>query len=120
MQIMIDGTDITSLIKFQGVKWLRSDVDGSNAGRNMAATMIRDRVGTKMRLDISCKPLTDAEHKLLMRLLEPEFVSVSYDDPMLGYRTAVMYSNNHSSEYLMTMKNGTEYWQNVSFPLIER
>lgn len=119
MQIMIDGTDITGFIKFQGVKWSRNDVDGPNAGRNMSATMIRDRVATKMRIDVSCHPLTDAEHKLLMRLLEPEFISVYYDDPIRGTGTLVMYSNNHSSEFLM-IKDGVKYWHNISFPLIER
>ena len=120
MQIMIDGTDITGYIKFQGLKWARNDVDGPTAGRNMAGNMIRDRVGTKMRMDISCRPLKDAEHKMLMQLLMPEFISVYYDDPVYGTGTKVMYANNHDSEYCIKKPNGEEYWHNVSFPLIER
>lgn len=120
MQIMIDGTDITGYIKFQGLKWSRNDVDGPTAGRNMAGNMIRDRVGTKIRMDISCRPLKDSEHKNLMQLLMPEFVSVYYDDPVYGTGTKVMYANNHASEYCILRPNDDEYWHNVSFPLIER
>lgn len=120
MQVMIDGMDITRFIKFQGLKWSRNDVDGPSAGRNIRGDMIRDRVGTKIRMDISCKPLKDAEHKMLMQLLMPEFVSVYYDDPVYGTGTKVMYANNHNSEYCIRRPNGDEYWHNVSFPLIER
>jgi len=119
MQIIIDGTDITSLIAYRGVKWSRNDIDGPNAGRNMAGTMIRDRVTTKMRLDVTCHPLTDEHHTMLMRLLMPEFVTVSYFDPVDGQVSKVMYANNNSSGYLM-VKNGTEYWEEVTFPLVER
>ena len=120
MQIMIDGTDITDFIAYQGFKWSRNDIDGSSAGRNLQGFMIRDRVSTKMRLDITCRPLRDAEHKRLMALLEPEFISVYYDDPMRGTGTVIMYSNNHGSEYCIKKPNGEEWWHNVSFPLIEK
>lgn len=119
MRILINGTDITDYIKFGGVKWGRNDVDGPNAGRNLEGTMIRDRVATKIRLDISCRPLTDTEHTRLMNLLMPDNITVNYDDPVYGSASKVMYANNHSSEYLMRDEKGREYWHNVSFPLIE-
>lgn len=120
MQVLIDGTDITRLIKFQGLKWSRNDIDGPNAGRNLAGYMIRDRVATKIRLDISCVPMTDADHDMLMNLLMPEFVSVVYDDPVYGIVQKTMYANNNSSEYCILRSDGTEIWYNVSFPLVER
>ena len=43
MRILIDGTDITDFIAYQGLKVTRSDIDGPNAGRNLAGTMLRDR-----------------------------------------------------------------------------
>lgn len=119
MRITINGTDITGYIKQRGVKWGRNDVDGPNAGRNLSGKMIRDRVATKIRLDIACRPLTGAEHTQLMKLLLPERITVTYDDPLYGYVSKVMYANNHSSDYLIERKNGTEYWHNVGFPLIE-
>ena len=120
MTVSINGTDITDFIAFQGLKWSRNDIDGVNAGRNMQGNMIRDRVGTKIRMDITCRPLRNAEHKRLMKLLMPEFVSVYYEDPVYGTGTKIMYANNHSSEYCIRHANGDEWWHNVSFPLIEK
>lgn len=131
--IKIDGTDITHLIAYQGVQWKRSDIDGPNSGRTMSGLMIRDRVATKIRLDITCKPLKLDELRMLLNLIYPEFVTVTYDDPMLGTVTKIMYANNNSAQFLMhkTYKKPSElwyveekapeeYWTNVKFPLVER
>ena len=119
-RITIDGTDITDLIAYNGFKWGRHDVDGQNAGRNINGTMIRDRVAVKVRLDITCRPLTDSEHTMLMQLLVPEFVQVTYEDPIDGLTTKTMYANNHNSTFLIKKPWGTEYWGSVTFPLVER
>jgi len=115
MRIAINGVDITDYIKYQGVKWSRNDIDGVNAGRNLAGTMIRDRVSTKIRMDITCRPLTWREHQILMNLLMPEFVTVAYTDPLTGSTTSkVMYANNHDSTYTLAKRDG------IAFPLIEK
>ena len=119
MQIIIDGTDITSYIQHQGIKWSRNDVDGPNAGRNLAGTMIRDRVATKIRLDITCHPLTEDQHRTLLRAILPEYVTVNVTDPMYGSTSMTMYSNNNSSEHCVITEDGVEYWHNITFPLIE-
>ncbi len=118
--IMIDGTPITGMIKDGGVKWSRNDIDGANAGRNLAGTEIRDRIATKIRLDITCRKLTYAELSQLMGLLYPEFVSVSYADPLFGTRTAVMYCNKNDAEIFRRKASGTEQWTPASFALVER
>ena len=117
--ITIDGNDITNAIAHQGVKWSRNDIDGPSAGRTISGLMIRDRVATKIRLDITCRPLTTLELRYLMNLIYPEFVQVTYDDPLLGTVTKTMYANNHSAQIYMLHGND-ELWHNVSFPLIER
>lgn len=119
MQIIIDGVNITNYIQHQGIKWSRNDVDGPNAGRNLKGRMIRDRVATKIRLDITCRPLTAAEHTRLLNAILPEYVTVNYTDPMYGNVSKVMYSNNNSSEHCVIAPDGVEYWHNISFPLIE-
>ena len=119
-RIMIDGTDITDLIASGGVKWSRNDIDGPNAGRTMSGLMIRDRVSTKIRLDITCRPLELAEVRTLLNLIYPEFVTVTYDDPMFGYVSKTMYANNNSSQFWLKRPGGNELWNNVTFPLVER
>ena len=119
--ISIDGTDITDFIAYQGVQWKRADIDGVNAGRTLSGLMIRDRVATKIRLDIKCRPLKLTEVRTLLNLLMPEFVYVTYDDPMDGQVTRTMYANNNGAQFLFARNNDTvEYWDNVSFPLVER
>ena len=119
--ISIDGTDITNLIAYQGVQWKRNDIDGPSAGRTLSGLMIRDRVATKIRLDITCRQLTLDEARMLLNLLMPEFVSVTYDDPMDGLVTRTMYANNNGAQFLFARDNDTkEWWDNVSFPLVER
>lgn len=131
--ITINGTDITDMIAFQGVKWTRADIDGPSAGRTLSGLMIRDRVATKIRLDITCRPLKSDELNTLLNLILPEFVTVTYEDPMEGLVTKTMYANNNNAQFLMkktyelpdelwyyTEREPVEYWSEVTFPLVER
>ena len=120
MRILIDGTDITDFIAYQGLKVTRSDIDGPNAGRNLAGTMLRDRVATKLRFDITCRPLHLWEIKILNNLLMPEYVSVQSDEPTYGNTTMIMYSNNNSYEFCINREGDDELWHNINFPLIEK
>ena len=118
--ITIDGTDITNFIAEGGVKWSRNDIDGPSAGRNLNGTEIRDRIATKIRLDITCRKLSYEEQQRLVAALYPEFVSVYYADPLFGIRTAVMYCNKNESEIFRRKSNGTEQWAPASFALVEK
>lgn len=118
MTLTINGYDITKYIAKGGIKWQRQDVD-VDAGRTLDGLMHRGRVATKIRLDVTCRPLTMAETRDLLPRLLPESVTVSYDDPMYGVVTKQMYANNHPAEYLMRNVGGVEYWDGVTFPLIE-
>lgn len=121
--LIIDGEDFTGYLKASGgyaVK--RNDVDGENSGRvTMDATMQRDRRAVKMELTLACRPLTGAETKKLLNAIYPEFVTVTYNDPRVGVRENIqMYSNNVPAEYLFRKPDGTEWWDGIKFPLIER
>lgn len=121
ISLTVNGVNmIPYLASKDGLKWSRNDVDGSNAGRTQDGTMYRDRVATKIRLDCSCRPLTAAELSTVLNTIQPVYVSVTYDDPLLGRRTAQFYSNNVPAAFLLEQPNGTAYWGGVSFPLIER
>ena len=119
MILEINGLDIVPYIAFQGVKWTRNDVDGPDAGRTMDAMMHRMRVATKIRLDITCRPLTGSELSTVLNAILPEYVTVRYTDPMYGLVTKTMYANNNPASYLILRDDGTEYWSGVTFPLVE-
>lgn len=118
--IFIDGTDITNYIAAEGVAWSRHDIDGPNAGRNLAGTEIRDRVTTKIRLDVTCRKITYEEQRNLLSLLYPEFITVVYTDPLFGHTSKVMYCNKNESTIFRRMGNGSEKWTPKTFALVER
>ena len=123
MLLKIGGTDFTSYIEAGGFKWQRNDLESPKAGRTLDGTMQRGRVTTKIRLDIKCRPLSNAELTLLLNKIYPEYVTVQYDDPMYGRVTKTMYSNNNPASCLIVHKDSSstwETWDDVSFPLIER
>ena len=120
MTFRINGTDVSGMIAASGVEWQRNDVEGPNAGRTLSARMERDRVAIKITLQATCRPLRKAQTQQLLRLIEPEYVSVTYDDPLLGdARTAVFYSNNVPAKYYFKDPNGVEWWDGIAFPLVE-
>ena len=111
--------DISDMIAFGGVKRDRNDIDGPNAGRTLDGEMHRERVATKIRYDISCRPLTTAELHTLETLIMPEYIWVQVTDPYYGTKTYSMYSNNTSAGFLIRKPDGTEWWNGITFPLIE-
>lgn len=117
MVLKINGTDMLPYIEKQGIKWQRNDIDGSNAGRTMDGKMYRERVTTKIRLDITCLPLSSEEASVVLNAIFPEYVTVEYMDPMYGYVIKTMYSNNIPATYINTI---TDRWEGIAFPLIER
>lgn len=121
MTLTIDGVNMVPYIAYGGVKWQRADVDGQNAGRTLAATMVRDRIAIKRRLDVTCRPLTAKEASVVLKAIEPEYVAVTYTDPAEGGNVSkIMYSNNIPAQFLMEKRDGTEWWGGITFPLIER
>lgn len=120
MKFKINGTDISGWIKAEGLTWQRNDVEGPNAGRNMDATMIRDRKAQKITWSVPIRPLRKYEVQQLLTLINPEYVFVECDDPLWGDdRTAYFYSNNVPAAFKFTDANGTEWWDGISFPLVE-
>lgn len=118
--LKIDGVDVTDYIAYGGVQWQRSDVDGEGAGRDLNGDLRRNRVSTKRRLDITCRPLMESEAKTLLTALMPEWLTVQYYDPQAGITTKTMYANNNPASFLLRKDNGMEYWAGIAFPLIER
>ena len=114
-----DYVDITEYIAFGGLKWSRNDVDSPDTGRTLDGIMHRGRVSTKIRLDITCHPLKANELAIVLNLILPEYIYVRYDDPMYGNVVKHMYSNNNPASYCILKPDGTEYWSDITFPLIE-
>lgn len=113
--------DLLPYIANQGLKWQRSDVDGPSAGRDLSGKLWRNRVATKVRLDVTCRPLTSEETSKVLTAVMPEWVMVRYYDPQVGSVVVkTMYSNNNPASFLLKKTNGNELWGGITFPLIEQ
>jgi len=120
MVFKVDGIDMTPYLAYQGFKWSRNDVDAPETGRTLDGMMQRTRVSTKVRLDITCRPLTAEEASIVLTAIMPVWVQVQYLDPQVGaVVTKTMYANNNPASYMIN-KGGKAYWNGITFPLVER
>lgn len=120
MVFEINGTDITPYIAYGGLQWQRADVDGDNAGRMLSGDMRRDRIAIKIRWDVTCRPLKASELATILRLVEPEYVTLRYTDPVTNsVKSDTFYSNNIPATFGF-IRSGVEWWQGLTFPLIQR
>lgn len=120
MTFTINNIDMTPYVAYGGFKWQRYDIDAPDAGRSMDGLMHRGRVSTKIKLEITCRPLKSDELSIVLNAILPEYVQVTYSDPMYGTITKTMYSNNNPASYLIKKPSGIEYWSSITFPLVER
>lgn len=114
-------TDLTPYIAAEGLKWSRNDIDAANSGRDTQdGLMHRKRVSQKIRLDITCKPLTHTELNTVLNAIEPQWLSVKYYDPKAGATvTKKMYTSTVPASFLYD-DGERQYWTGVEFPLIEQ
>lgn len=121
MTFMIDGQDMTPYVAYGGFKWQRSDIEGSDAGRDLTGRLRRNRIATKIRLDITCRLLKSDEVHTVLSAIMPEYVTVRYYDPEAGMVVEkTMYSNNNPASFQIRKPDGTIWWSGVTFPLIEQ
>lgn len=121
MTLEVNGVNMVPYVAYGGFKWQRSDIDGSDAGRDLTGRLRRNRVATKVRLDITCRLLKSEEAATVLTAIMPEYVSVKYYDPQAGaVVTKTMYSNNNPATFQIRHKDGTVWWSGITFPLIEQ
>ena len=116
----INGVSLLNYLAEDGIKWTRFDVEAPDTGRTLDGVMHRGRVASKVRLDITCRPLKSAEAMAVLGAIKPEFVTVRYIDPQDGSVTRTMYSNNIPTICATVNPDGTAIWKGLTFPLIER
>ena len=116
----VNNVNLLPYIVEDGLKWTRFDVEAPDTGRTLDGVMHRGRVAMKVRLDVTCRPLTSAEAMVVLRAIEPEYVTVQYVDPADGSVTRTMYSNNIPAICAAVHPDGSAIWTGLTFPLIER
>ena len=116
----VNGVNLLNYLAEDGIKWTRFDVEAPDTGRTLDGVMHRGRVASKVRLDITCRPLQSSEIMVVLGAIMPEYVTVRYIDPQDGAVTKTMYSNNIPTICATVNSDGTAVWKGLTFPLIER
>ena len=116
----VNGISLVNYLAEDGIKWTRFDVEAPDTGRTLDGVMHRGRVASKVRLDITCRPLQSSEIMVVLGAIMPEYVTVRYIDPQDGAVTKTMYSNNIPTICANVNPDGTAVWKGLTFPLIER
>lgn len=122
MTFTVNGVNLLPYLAAEGLRWKLSDLDAPDAGRTLDGVMHRNRVAQKVDIECTCRPLTTAEASIVLQAINPEWVTVVYDDPRLGTTaTKTMYSNNRPAAFLQQNWAGNGYvWAGITFPLIEQ
>ena len=97
-----------------------SDLSSSESGRTLAGKMQKDVIAKKITLDLEwpCLEWDDASN-LLTEIEKNVFMSVRYPDPKEKYVTKIMYVGDRKAPAL-SLVNGKEKWEGISFTLIEQ
>lgn len=115
----IGNADFTHLLPESGIIWSRNDLDSEKSARTMDGTMHRSRIAVKRKLSIKCRRMDTETMISLNNALLPQFVDVTYLDPVEGVTTKTFYGSSVDSTTQMTI-DGVTYWESTSFSLIER
>lgn len=115
----IGDKDFSRLLEAGGIKWSRNDLDAEGAGRSLDGIMRRKRVAVKRKLSFTCLRMDTETLMALNGALYPQFVSVTYLDPIDGVATRTFYGSSVESTTQVVV-NGETYWEGTTFSLIER
>ena len=110
----VDGEYIKTPAKYQQTL---SDTSAADAGRTEDNVMHKMRIGQLVKLELTFTYLKTSELEELIRLFNPEYMSVKYYDILAkDWRTATFYAGDR----VMPMYNANlDIWTQLTVNLIE-
>lgn len=112
--IKVNGTTIKTPATLQ---FDIMDIDGATE-RNANGELIRDRIATKRKLNMTWSALNDAELKSLLNAVKDVFFSVEYYDPMIGGLTTKTFYVGDRNMPLYNYK--LKIWESMTANFIEK
>ncbi len=96
------------------------DIDSAETGRNQSGEMMRDRVATKIKWQLTFPPLNRVLCANLLNALSGVTFNFTYPDPFLtsGTTTKTCYVGDRTTPIYSTA-SGMPMWENISFSIIE-
>lgn len=97
------------------------DISSPDAGRTQDTIMHKERVGQKVKLELSWNGLTWAETSSIMRAFNPEYINVTYPDMLTGtYQTKRFYTGDKTAPVKWWFDTaGKKIIETLSFNIIE-
>ena len=97
------------------------DLDsGETSERTTDGTLNRDRITRKRKIDLTFPYMTWPNLSLILRMLQDEFIQVTYPDTMSGkVETRTFYVGDREIEYAFE-RNGVKWWKELPLTLTER
>ena len=97
--------------------WKLSDVSSADAGRTEDGKMHKERITSKVHLELEWQKVSDSVASTILAAFQPEYVSVEYYDyKALAFQTKTFYVGDRSvTSYNRAMKLST-----ISFNIIEQ
>lgn len=97
-----------------------NDIDGDST-RNANGDLIRDRIGTKTKIELAFPPLSQAEISTLLSAVSPVFFTVTYQDPMDGMTTKTFYVGDRTAPILVYGNGSTDLkWEGLDMNFVEQ
>lgn len=121
--LALEDDNITGMLAAEdGYKVELNAVDGPNSGRDLTGTMHRDKVGDKVKIYCKCRGLiNDTEAGILFPHLKQTYITVRFFNPFTGSESVKqMYCSQMSASFVYRKRDGTRWYKDVSFNLIER
>lgn len=118
VMIQVDNVDIKCPSSYS---YGLQDISSPDAGRSQDTRMHKERVGQKVKLELSWKGLTWAETAQIMQAFNPEYITVRYPDMLTGqYEIKEFYTGDKDAPVKMWLDDaGHKIIETLSFNIIE-
>lgn len=116
--LAINGTTMPTPKDFT---WGNSDIDGKTM-RNAAGTMVRDRITSKIKINLGWGPLSVEDCSKILQAIRAPFFKATYLDAQAGAMvTKTFYVGDRSSPaYSWNDKLKKYAWSGLTFDIIEQ
>lgn len=121
--LKINDTDYTKYVKWEGFSIARNDLDSDGSGRNITSgKMYRNRIATKMTYTVSFLRLSASTMKSLISDLYSgdNYVTIKVLDAKSNSQVTKTVYCSTVNEGIQRKINGSVYYDNATFDLIER
>lgn len=114
--LKVDNEDMPCPAVFN---WGLNDVSAAESGRTDDTIMHKNRVGQKRKIELQWNCLDPEDTKRILQAFNPEYIQVTYYDPMDGdFETRTFYTGDKEAP-LKFWYVGNQIFESLSFNIIE-